>query len=404
MKRLFWGVALILSTVYAISLLKREPLVSLVDSGSQDFYVWQRAWNHDVKSSVHQEDGMLYPLTAEFSSTGVVSVAVDWKSFLSVSKLTAVIRVHTNWLGRTDLVDRLLKEIKRYPEGVSHLQLDLDCPESKLLSYARVLKQVRQRLPQKIHLSITVLPTHLACPDFKELLPYVDYYVLQLHGIEAPRHIDVPMALINFDVAERAFKRACLINSPFKIALPTYAYALYFDKASGNFIRLSAENQVLVKDNYQKVIIHADLLKLAQFIKKERRGCLNYRGILWFRLPNKRDTLTVSRSLIRQLAHGQKLSLEPELILQQKGSRVDLFVENFSIFEMKSIKIGLHCKVESCDWDLVHGFHSSQFTLPGQLPREIIGRLPPPGKRIFVGWFRPHDNNKIRVSIKCLEN
>ena len=225
--------------------------------------------------------------------------------------------------------------------------------------------------------------------------------MLQVHGIEVPKKIDDPVELMNFKVAEHAFQKSIYLNFPFKVALPTYAYRLFFDKGSGRFIRLSAENSPVIKPSYREKIISADLVKLQNFITKSRPLSLACQGIVWFRLPVSQDSLTYARKLVGQLAKGEQLDLKPRVFMKLNGSRYDLFVENISDFRLKKVKISINCESQLGDWDLIRSFSTAEDILPGQLPKTVVGQLPSPGEPVYVGWFRPLKNNKIKVSIEC---
>jgi len=392
---------------FVLLVLGCEPAVnkqmSLVDSKPLSFYIWQRVWTDGVKQAVRSEVGEVSVLASEFDRQGLTTVGVDWTAFNSLSKVTAVIRVHVNWLDRSDLVSKIVKEFDKYPSEVFGLQLDLDCPTRRLGEYGKLLKLLKAKLPKRVKLSVTALPSHLNSSSFQDLFPSIAYYVLQVHGIEVRMQIDEPVELMNFTVAENAFKRAALIGFPFKIALPTYAYRLFFDKKSGKFIRLSAENSPKIESSYREKIISVDLTKLHGFIIKSRPLCLAYQGVVWFRLPMPQDSLTYARELITQLAAGKQVKLVPKVFVKVHGSRQDLFVENLFDFSRRTVKISIGCKNRLGEWDLVRGFSATEDNLPGQFPKSVVGRLPSPGEPVYIGWFRPLENNKIKVNIECSE-
>ena len=377
--------------------------MNLLNNTPSAFYVWQRLWTPAVCQAVAAEKGPLYILAAELDKKGVVSVSFNREACRSAERVTPVFRIHSNWINRADLIPTILKAFAKLPSKTTALQLDLDCPESKLSKYHSIVKKLKKQLPPNLELSITALPCHLNNRAFEKLITELDYYVLQIHGISIPKNYKDKCQLVDFTVSEQALRKAFLLNSPFKLALPTYGYRLQFSKADNSFIRLSAENRVQKNDQVQEKIITTDLSLLTQFLTKTRNKNSNYRGIIWFRLPTTADELTISRSAISTLASGHEPNQELALVIEKSSDgRVDVFIRNNVCLKIEKVVISLYSQSRIGDYDLARDFYTKKELLPGLLPSTITGSIPSPGSKTFVGWFRPNKSEKLKLEIKCL--
>jgi len=190
-----------------------------------------------------------------------------------------------------DLAASLLAESASNRLGVAELQIDFDCAESKLAGYRLWIEEIRRRVAP-VPVTITVLPAWLGHREFRQLIDGTDGYVLQVHSVERPRNIDAPFTLCPPDAARRAVERAARLGRPFRVALPTYGYALAFD-VRGEFIGLSAEGpaprwpaRTLVRE------VSAEPATLAELVlgwTRDRPAELA--GIIWYRLPVAGDRL-----------------------------------------------------------------------------------------------------------------
>lgn len=82
---------------------------------------------------------------------------------------------------------------------------------------------------------ITALPAWLNQPAFKRLISAVDDYVLQVHSLERPNSPEAAFTICDPAAARRAVERAAQFAVPFRVALPTYGYAIAYDR-QGHFI------------------------------------------------------------------------------------------------------------------------------------------------------------------------
>ncbi len=265
---------------------------------SNGFYVWQRVWTPEVTEAVKTAragERALFVLAGELEVSDVwarVNVPEEvWRD----ERVTAVLRAPANALEDAEkLRDHLQREIAALK--TTRVQLDVDVPERKLADYATLLKVLREALPM-IELSVTLLPAHLERNEVAAVVREVDYFVVQVHGIEAPRHREEGYALMKRDVARRAVERAKNLGKPFAVALPTYAYVLTFDNA-GKFRRLYAEGFPGAPKGMAAQVAAPDLTLLAEMLDMKM-------DVVWFRLPVAGDRWALDMETIRLLENGE---------------------------------------------------------------------------------------------------
>ena len=102
--------------------------------------------------------------------------------------------------------------------ALAGVEIDYDCPTSKLATYARFLAALRSRLAPSLKLSITALPTWMTSTELEPLTRDLDEIVLQVHAVDDPRR-----GLFDPDQAERWVREfGRRIHRPFRVALPAY--------------------------------------------------------------------------------------------------------------------------------------------------------------------------------------
>src|SRR6185503_3023626 len=112
-------------------------------------YIWQRAWTPRVIAAAERSADLVRAwrvLVAEADSRGHwVDVTVPWDALQATRRpIVAVVRID----GRLDdarmpvLFDRVAATLDAAP-AVSGLEIDYDCPTSKLAAYARFLGALR---------------------------------------------------------------------------------------------------------------------------------------------------------------------------------------------------------------------------------------------------------------------
>lgn len=285
-----------LQTILLLILLIMIALQAYAIASPPDFYFWQRRWTKEVQEAYEQSDRNLSIFAAELWKNKIErsDVPLDiWKN----PRVRPVFRIHVDALTEKHIPD-LVREIAA--TGANHVELDADVPESRLPAYVKFLKEVKRQLPKKvIGLSITALPCHVPHEIFKQVIAETDYYVLQIHGIEKPKSTSDTCLMINYEIAQRAINKAKSLHHPFKIALPTYAYVLNFDKSTGAFVSLQGEGNPSVHPKYTNRLVSTELILIRKLMDTYQND-----SFIWFRHPVCRDKLNYDLSVIHTLESG----------------------------------------------------------------------------------------------------
>src|SRR5919106_2154996 len=190
-----------------------------------DAYVWQRAWTPHVISSISRSSDIVRAwrlLLAEADASGRwATVSISWPDVQATQRpVIGVIRID----GRLDearisaMLDQVMARIDPVSAALAGVEIDYDCPTSKLATYAHFLAALRSRLAPSLKLSITALPTWMSSSQIEPLTRPLDEIVLQVHAVDDPRR-----GLFDPDQAERwvrEFDRRA--RRPFRVALPAY--------------------------------------------------------------------------------------------------------------------------------------------------------------------------------------
>lgn len=299
---------------------------------AHDFYVWQRKWDAKVDAAVQEElsggSHGLYVLGGEVEYEDGRAV---WKqvsvptSLWRESRVTAVFRLPVKALedpsGSAQSVVRQAEKL-----AVRRLQLDVDVPESKLEKYAELLATLRANPAWKFEfIGATFLPCHLGQKKLATVLSLVDEPVIQLHGIDAPKCRSEDWGLMKRKMAFSAMKMAGKLDARFKMALPTYAYVLFFAN-DGSFRRLFAEglgdDDVPFGTDTTREIAAPDLALLHELLTSS-----DSLPVIWFRLPVKGlDRWTLEKDTVLRLERGElpQPSLEIEM-RAQSAAVIDVY-------------------------------------------------------------------------------
>jgi len=269
-----------------------------------DAYIWQRAWTPPVIAAARQSSDIVRSwriLLAESDQAGRwTSVAVPWPEIASTQRpIVGVIRID----GRLDeqrmaaLLDQIVARISSAP--LSGVEIDYDCPTSKLPTYARFLAELRKRLPRSTALSITALPTWMNSTQLDGLTRDLDEIVLQVHAVNDPRR-----GLFDADQAERwvrAFGRR--IHRPFRVALPAYDVRVTW-RPDGRLASVEGEMPLLAGAVEGEVLGAAPDAVLGFVRTLQRVAPDNLLGIVWFRLPTDADARAWSPATWRAVVAG----------------------------------------------------------------------------------------------------
>ena len=256
-----------------------------------DTYVWQRIWTPKVIAAARRSADLVRTwriLLAEADRAGRwTRISIPWNDLRATGRpIVAVLRID----GRLDearmsaLLDQVAAIVDAVSGPLAGVEIDYDCPTSKLSTYARFLAGLRARLPVSLKLSITALPTWMNSPDLERLVPPLDELVLQVHAVDDPRR-----GLFSPAQAEswvRAFARR--IGRPFRVALPAYDVRVSWSR-NGALASVEGEVPLLTGAAPAETLRAAPEAVLALLHAMQRAAPDNLVGIAWFRLPTDAD-------------------------------------------------------------------------------------------------------------------
>lgn len=382
-----------------------------------DAYVWQRVWTPQVVDAVSQHG-------TNFTALSVLRAEVTWRSGRPVTtrvplnfdtlrasgcQVGLAMRigpfggpfVADDERGRflAQLAQSLLAESRTNRLSVSELQIDFDCPASKLDGYRAWVEALRKAI-EPTPLTITTLPSWLKQAAFKRLVAATDGYVLQVHSLERPKSAIASFSLCDPELAKQAVERAARLGVPFRVALPTYGYVLAFDPA-GDFIGLSAEGPAR---NWPTASIlrevRAQPEAIARFVREwtgDRPNAL--RGVIWYRLPVAGDRLNWSWPTLASVMAGKApaAKLRHQLRNPQPGlAEIDLHNEGDGDYEgaiqLKARWSGARL-IASDGWQGVETIEGG----PEALRFETRKLRLPAGESRSIGWLRLDKEVEVRI-------
>jgi hypothetical protein len=138
---------------------------------------------------------------------------------------------------------------------VAGVQMDIDVPTRLLANYERTLRALRERLPQRLRLSITGLPTWMNSPALERTLASVDFWIPQFYGAAIPERLNRRVPISSPELVARAVQRARGLNRPFYAGLPAYGYAIHYGR-DGSLLNLRGDldpSLVVANSNFEMV-------------------------------------------------------------------------------------------------------------------------------------------------------
>lgn len=316
-------------------------------------FVWQRAWKPEVSAAVRNAApfAALHLLAAEMtfkgSAASTVVVNPDWQALLAYGgQVGAVLRIHasaakTGWNAEAIAAVRqvCVQTVDRFRQAqvpLTELQIDYDCPESRLADYTRLLRQLKQSTPALPPIRITALPAWLKQPALRDLVAESPGYVLQVHSLHLPRG-GLPGALMDPAETRRAVTQAEKLGLPFRVALPTYSCVVEFH-ADGKVQEVYGEDLpsgVLIGARHIQVL-DSDAHALASLMQDWRQHAPELlQSVIWYRLPVATDRLNWPASTLEKIVRAEPLKRgwqgisklghegQTEIIIRQEGDAPD---------------------------------------------------------------------------------
>lgn len=338
-------------------------------------YVWRRAWDGDASSAVGAAGAWLSGvnfLGGSVSFEGgrpVFSKCMfDAAALTGFGRRKAVsIRIEDPRadgaeyvaLGGAvaEAVGRACGEILGAVPGVSELQLDFDCPESKIGFYAGWMEKIRGAIPGGMKLTFTAVPSQMKSPDFARLASLADGFVVQVHNL-AER--GGGYAVFDRASALRAARGAAAFGRPFHVALPTYSHAAVFGP-DGRMRRVYSENFAPgLAGPGESVKVYASGAREVAGLAREIRaaGLENFEGIAWFRLPCGRELTNWSMAAFMNVVCGADSRPDGFRVgLRDSGGGLfEVFVENRGPFDIVSPASFFASAENAAAFDAIAGF------------------------------------------------
>ncbi len=327
----------IISVCWGLSACQPPPQPKYTQAIIHDAYIWQHQWTPALKSALVTATPWInrwHVLGAELNQHGqLMAINADFAALAQAQKpLTLVIRINgqlSNWAPET-VINTSLDILNHWHNAglsVSGLEIDYDCPTSKLNDYTKFLSQLRQRLEgQSVKLLITTLPTWLSSKSsLIDLLSQVDEAVLQVHSVSNPQQ-----GLFAPKLAADWIKQFSLISPvPFKAALANYGSRIAWDKDGQILAVESEENKGLISQNTHELSIAPT--SVAELLDDWRlHPPLNMNGVIWFRLPTSDDQRSWSLSSWKAVINGEPLtpSLSAKAVSTDKKGLYNIVLSN----------------------------------------------------------------------------
>jgi hypothetical protein len=383
-----------------------------------------------VESAVATRGGefaCLIALGAEVEWTGrsprVISAAVEWELLASLHKPVGIaLRIggYAGPFGETGepiatlagAARKLIAQAKAAGVAPAELQIDFDCPQSKLAGYRQWLAAFRKAVAP-VPLTVTALPSWLHGAGARPLLEATDGFVLQVHSLQRPAGIEALPPLCDPSAARRAVEEAAGMGRPFWVALPTYGYRVAFD-ANGRYLGLSAEGYEPHRPaGVRTAEVSADPAALAELVRDWTADrAANMAGVIWYRLPSRSDEMNWRWATLREVMAGREPA--PRLRAEASSAPGPKGLAEVTLVNDGTGDSRLDIAVEVC-WnnsrlvsaDAIGGFERAPDAATSSAggPGRIVLKGPGPaarlraGDRLKIGWIRLSENREVAAHV-----
>lgn len=358
-----------------------------------DAYVWQRQWTPAVIAALADSTGLVEQwrvLAAEMSAGGRWMVAAPDLAALAATRrhVVLVLRLdgRADALPRAAVQERIATTVSAWRLAgipVTGVEIDYDCPTSKLPAYSAFLAELRSGLEPELRLSITALPTWLESPHLLTLLRNVDESVLQVHAVLSP-------SLGLFDARRAAAwleAYAQQTQRPWRVALPNYGSRVVWDDV-GRVVAIESERPALQAEGQASELVATPPV-IANFIEQlNHKRPSGLAGIVWFRLPTDADVRiwslpTWHAVMARQALHSR---LELSAPVNRSTGAQDLYLANTGTADASlpfRVRVDGDCRVG----DGINGYTLERDGAGMYLRRGRDGLLRA-GTQRNIGWIR----------------
>lgn len=354
-----------------------------------DAYVWQRNWEPALTEALQQAAPQIknwHVLAAEAAPGEPLRITpVNWPA-LDVTHRPVIMVIRIDGQLSLQSQPELQQQIMALWRGwrghhlLIALEIDHDCASSHLADYARFLAGLRKALGEVPWLSITTLPAWLNAPGLNQVLIPVDEAVLQVHAVQNPQH-----GLFDPDQARRWIVAFSGHHKPFRVALPTYGSRIAYD-ANGQIEDIASEAPATHAGISQDEWIAAPPEVESLLLDLQNNPVANLHGVVWFRLPTRKDQRAWSMHTWFAVIHGASLTprltvhLEPET----EAGLYHLILSNIGEYDaMLPASIWAPCPLG----DALDGYSAGPSNNGYRFARNRQGLLHP-GQHRLIGWLR----------------
>jgi hypothetical protein len=402
---LIFQLALVVCSVQGASRLKQQA------------YIWQRDWNIPMREAIDERMeafAQIVVLAAEITWRGTnrifEPVAIDYRMLAKKPQVGLAIRINS-YKGALDgpaiadlanLSAGVVDEAHRRNLALAELQLDYDCPDSKLDSYRVLIAEVKKRV-KPLPVTITSLPSWLDARGFKELILTADGYVLQVHSLQSPTRIDTPYILCDTAAAKKAAARAARFHRSFRIALPTYSYLLAFN-SEGNFIGLSAEGPSRQWPEGSRLkTVSADAKAIAPLVA----GWLHSppphcEAIIWYRTPVPGDRFNWGWPTLEAVMAGRTPGGKVEAVVRHPQpllAEIDFVNKGEDAAVMPSQFVLSAHGGRLLAGDALQGYEAREASGSKWIFKRTQADRIAPGQKRMVGWVRLEKKAEVQIEI-----
>lgn len=389
-----------------------------------EVYVWQRVITPAVGEAIRRGgpglDGfLLHAADASFPGNAprIQRFEAPWAAVAATGKPGGpVIRIpHADGgLGSSpahaaviaDLIRDHLETARNAGIRAPEVQIDYDCPESKLGIYGAFLRAVKAQFPDT-PIVFTALPAWLRHTEFRDLARAADGYVLQVHSLTLPDAEDSRAVICDVGAARTAVREAEKIGVPFRVALPTYQCVVLLD-SQGRRVDVVSEGAVPSSAEGLRAIPGAsDPKALADFVAElqaNRSRLLT--GVIWYRLPLDTDRMNWAWSTFQAVAAGRQPAsrLEVALTPDPRGfAAVEIRNAGESPEPLPAL---LRVSWKDGELESADGLNGYQVepSAGESLCRFRLVRPPlfdlPPGRTLTAGWVRIGESSQSAVFVE----
>lgn len=375
-----------------------------------EFYIWRQTWTEETDSSLGKASarGTRFHVFAGEAFRGsnaeveFQACSVDWEALRQAGQpVVLVFRLNDDFapiFERAETAEGFARSFHAFVRQVAEpakqaqlvidgIELDYDCPTSRLKGYIRLVKALRAA-NTGMRIGITTLPDWTRSPVLRDLIGAVDSFVFQVHSVRRPTSPEEVPGICDVEKADDWLRQLDSVRTPFLIALPTYGCRIAFD-ASGGYQGLA--NSQLAKTpppGWRIATSASDPARIAGLVRNLNAARPEYcKGIVWFRLPTEPDPLNWSWEGLSAVMQGRAptVLLSAEAV-QPKPGDPDLWE---ILVWSEGEHVPLDARIRVCpdfgDREVLASDGWNEFVL---LETTLIGPAPRGREPVRAGWFR----------------